>query len=166
MVALSASRGLWLGVCAALANGSAAADGNAAEIQKLTRQIAAQEAKIKALETAARAKGTGKGACAVSAVDLAALDAEPELRSFRAAERQRAAAKRQEQLVTVFNVSVRTSLHLCLVTNTDGSCGALAGGCAPYGARSIERDTRSQAGPAPCGRRRYQRHALLVRPRG
>lgn len=83
------------------------------EIKALQATVATQAARLQVLEQSLRtgvclapAKSGGsklKGSEACTPLDV---DPEPELAAFRAAERRRAAAKKQELLTTVFNVSV------------------------------------------------------------
>ena len=78
-------------------------------IQKLDKLVSAQATRIQALEAALQScssKPKGKGAKCDPKVFDAALDAEPELRAFRAVEKERAAAKKREQLEPIFQVSV------------------------------------------------------------
>jgi hypothetical protein len=80
-----------------------------ARVQKLDKLVNAQATRIQALEAALQScssKSKGKGAKCDPDLFDAALDAEPELRAFRAVEKARAAAKKQEQLEPIFQVSV------------------------------------------------------------
>ena len=70
-----------------------------AAIASLVQTVAAQDAKIKALE---RQISRSTGSCAADADDP-----EPELQTFRSAERLKRAQKRQEDLITLFSTTVR-----------------------------------------------------------
>jgi hypothetical protein len=77
----------------------------AALVQAQSKQIKALENKLSGLSR----KVGSKGSCAAGG-DMD--DPEPEVYSFKAIERQRAAAKKQEDLQTIFNVTVRTTASL------------------------------------------------------
>ena len=74
---------------------------SAASAAALAQQLAAQAKQIKALERQV-SRLSGGGSCAADAEDP-----EPELQAFRAAERQKRAMKRQDELVTLFTATVR-----------------------------------------------------------
>jgi hypothetical protein len=92
---------LLLAACAASGKKDARDSGKDVAPWDLAQQVAQQSSRIRQLE--AQLSKVGRGSCAAGAD---AEDPEPELRPFRILERQRAADKRQEQLLTLFNVSV------------------------------------------------------------
>lgn len=70
-------------------------------VSALSKTVAAQSQLIKKLEAQIGRLG-GKGSCAAPYAD----DAEPELRSFRAAEAEKRAQKKQDDLLTLFTAEV------------------------------------------------------------
>ena len=70
--------------------------------KSLVKQLEAQNDRIRELEV--MISKLGKGTCAPARGGT--VDLEPELRAFRLEEAQRAATRRQEQLETLFSISV------------------------------------------------------------
>lgn len=81
---------------------SVSAKGEEQQLKSLSKLVSAQAARIQALEALVQSSGKRKGAPAPDK----GFEAEPELLAFRMEERRRAAQKKQELLVPVFNVSV------------------------------------------------------------
>ena len=75
------------------------------QLKSLNKLVSAQAARIQALEALVQSAGSKGGRKGMPAPDKV-LEAEPELLAFRIEERRRAALKKQELLVPVFNVSV------------------------------------------------------------
>ena len=113
MFGLSLAIAAWLGggkkpneakeVAAAAASGDVAA-----QLSALSKAVQAQAARIAHLE-GALAKGPPTRQCAAE-VTPAGFDLQPELQPFKLAEAQRALKRQQEQVVSVFNVSIGTPI--------------------------------------------------------
>lgn len=98
---------------------AASASANEKTVKALQATVAAQAVRLQALEAQLRTgvcatppKGSKQDRCMPLDVDP-----EPELLAFRAAERRRMVAKKQEQLTTIFNVSVGAPLTALAVSS-------------------------------------------------
>ena len=99
-------------------SGSAVCAKQELDAKALAALVQAQSKQIKALEdklSGLKRKVSGKGSCAAGGD---ADDPEPEIYGFKLIERQRAAAKRQEQLTTIFNVTVGEPLTAVAISSS------------------------------------------------
>ena len=115
----------WVALVAILLAAATPASASEKALKTLQATVAAQSARIQSLEAQLRTgvcatppkPSGGKQSKAPERCVPLDVDPEPELAAFRAGERRRAAAKKQELLTTVFNVSVGKPLTALAISS-------------------------------------------------